>query len=315
MQKLKGLLVFFCLAALLISGCMAEAQAPAQEAAREPLLPIDFSFGAMPLKQNFDTDGKTYWHYEDPTITVHITTDRIKKGNFGCAYWVADVKLQDASQMRTLSDKGFDKISRVQGLSLASRAHPVLAINGDFYCYTGAPFVLRQGRVYVDLLLGELDVLAVDEDGDFHAYHKPRMGDIPFVTEDGQKVYQADGKRIINAFYFGPILVENGQAVEHIERRSDMDVNASRQRMAICQAGPLEYKCICCAGPSRGNEGMTLREFADLCARQNVQVAYNLDGGDSTMLIFDGKRVNDALDSSNRVVGDIIYFASAYQGE
>lgn len=316
MRKLKGLLIFCCLMALLTGACLAESvQAAPGDDAGAPLLPIDFSFGTVPAAENYDTDGKTYWHYEDPTITVHITTDRFKKGGLGCAYWVADVKIQDASQLRTLSDKGFDKTSRVKGLSLASRAHPALAINGDYYCYTGAPFVLRQGQLFVDLLVGDLDVLAVDEDGDFHVYHKPKMGDIPFVTVDGEKVYEVDGKKIINAFYFGPILVENGQVNTNFERRKDMNIDDSRQRMAICQVGPLEYKCICCAGPARGNLGLTMAEFAKLCAQQDVQTAYNLDGGDSTMLIFNGQRVNDTADKSNRVVGDIIYFASAYQGE
>ena len=324
MIKLKGWLIACCVVALLAGGCLAESAGDvgdadavsAQETAREPLLPIDFSFGTKPVAANFKTDGKTYWDYEDPSISVHIIADRYKKGFMGCAYWVATVKLQDASQMRTLSDKGFDKSARVKGLSLASRAHPVMAINGDFYCYRGDQFVLRQGKLYVDLLIGERDLLAIDEDGDFHVYHNPRKEDLESrMVDEDTKEYIVNGKKIINAMHFGPILVENGQLNTQYEKRSDMAADQPRQRMAIAQVGPLEYKCICCAGPSRGSEGLTLDEFAKVVYNQNVQVAYNLDGGDSTMMIFNGKRINDPADNTNRVIGDIIYFASAYQGE
>ena len=56
---------------------------------------------------------------------------------------------------------------------------------------------------------------------------------------------------------------------------------------------------------------MTLREFADLAASLGVRIAYNLDGGDSTLLYFDGRRINEFGSTSSRRLQDIIYFASA----
>ena len=56
---------------------------------------------------------------------------------------------------------------------------------------------------------------------------------------------------------------------------------------------------------------MTIRQFAELTALQEVQVAYNLDGGDSTMLYFHGKKLNDRSKTA-REISDIVYFASAW---
>ena len=82
--------------------------------------------------------------------------------------------------------------------------------------------------------------------------------------------------------------------------------------MCIAQVGPLEYKCICCGPPARGNSGMNLMEFARLVYSLGVETAYNLDGGDSTMMIFNGQKVNDPKSPDTRDIADIIYFASAF---
>ena len=62
--------------------------------------------------------------------------------------------------------------------------------------------------------------------------------------------------------------------------------------------------------PPGKNSGLTLKEFAELVYEYGVQTAYNLDGGDSTMLYFHGEKVNFKDNKSKRNLQDIIYFAS-----
>ena len=135
--------------------------------------------------------------------------------------------------------------------------------------------------------------------------HLPKAGEVSDTV---------NGKKVINAFYFGPILVENGQVPEVVDG-PNMAATERRQRMCIAQVGPLEYMVVCCEAPARGSSGMTLRQFAELVATLGVETAYNLDGGDSTMLIFDGEKLNDVTSTSTRSICDIIYFASAYEEE
>lgn len=45
--------------------------------------------------------------------------------------------------------------------------------------------------------------------------------------------------------------------------------------------------------------------------RLKVENAYNLDGGNSTMVMFKGGYVNRINEETMRTISDIVYFASA----
>ena len=277
------------------------------------LLPIDFSVGPAPKAEGYTTPLS----YEDSTISVQVTV-----ANTGsCAYWYSDVKIRDASQLRTMSASrsgAFDsENAELRAETLFDRSSAVVMISGDFWGSAekrGLGYIVRQGILFKDSLdeggrwdSRLMDVLVIDEDGDFHILDRPVRGSIGGTV---------NGKRILQAFSFGPALVENGQAFTAFEGEQkwiDMSANDRRQRMCICQTGPLSYRMVCCAGPFRGNSGMTLREFADLVASLGVKTAYNLDGGDSTSLFFYKGRINNYGSTSQRKLRDIIYFASAEQ--
>lgn len=275
------------------SGSPAE-HPPATISRPEPLLPIDFS-GGMPLSPARFSDG---CRYQDPTITVEITTGRKDQ----CDWWCADVVIADASQLRTVSAGGFDSSKVMPGTQLAKRVNAVLAVDGDYYWFTGRGFIVRQGIEYLRNPGGKRDVLLIDGAGDFHAIQRATKAKVE------EALTQHD---VVNSLFFGPALVIDGEA-QLIYDNIDMMPEAKRQRIALCQAGPLHYKAICCAAPTRGSVGMDLTEFADLCVELGAQVAYNLDGGDSTMLIFGGEKINDVGNTSTREISDIVYFASAF---
>ncbi len=257
-------------------------------------LPIDFSGGCELDQRNFH--GKS--SYEDPTIRVTLTSGRYSD----CDWWMADIQIVSPTQLRTVSAGGFNTSMTMTGSYLAKSVNAVLAVDGDYYFYTGRGYILRQGILYKNILDGSTDILLIDEDGDFHVVTGARQG---------EGVDTVNGKRVINAMYFGPALVIDGKPVHNVSG-SGMAEDKGRQRMAICQVGPLHYKCICCAGPARGSAGMRLQDFTYFVADMGVQVAYNLDGGDSTMLIFNGEKINDVNNASSRKISDIIYFASAW---
>ncbi len=256
-------------------------------------LPLDDSGGMLPEKGCFQGDEL----YQDPTIRVSIDMGRM----FSCDYWVADIIVLSGSQLRTAAARGFDTFASADGKRLAEHVNAVLAINGDFYAHAGSKYVFRQGILYADTLKGKRDILVIDVAGDFHPIHLAKNGSV------GKTV---DGKAIANVLCFGPILVENGEAVDPGDV-GGIAANEGRQRICIAQAGPLHYKVICCASHRGDSRGMTIRQFAELAALQEVQIAYNLDGGDSTMLYFHGKKLNDRS-KTTREISDIVYFASAW---
>ena len=280
-------------------------------------LPWDFS-GGMPLKTEYFRGNTTY---VDPTIAVKIQYGVFNRGaETGCEYWVASISIAHPSQLRTTAANGFQSEMTMKGTAMAKRVNAVLAINGDYFYFTHHGYILRQGQLFLDDLRGDRDVLLIDEDGDFHIVRNPFTGQVSQTI---------DGKRVVQAFFFGPVLVQNGKMVRDMDLRYDMRAEERRQRMCIAQVGPLEYKCICCGPPARGNSGMNLTEFARLVYEigildaqqkseksgqtvESTMTAYNLDGGDSTMLIFNGQKINDPKSPDTRDIADIIYFASAF---
>ncbi len=290
--------------AVLLALCLAVAPAAAlgtlavdEEDTTHYSLPVNDAPG-LPVDSKFflsDTE------YEDPTIRFTIETGRREE----CDYWIVNVEIKDASQLHTASADGWDSSGVTSGTRMAQRMNALLAINGDYFSYKGHDYVVRQGVTYLNHLRGNRDILVIDEDGDFHGYMAPNRGDIP------EKI---DGKKIINAFSFGPLLVLDGK-IRQGGYSMAMSEDSGCQRMAPAQTGPLQYRIICCAAPRRGSKGMTLEKFRSFVAEMSdIQVAYNLDGGDSTVLIVNGLKINDVENPNTRDLADIIYFATAYPG-
>ena len=286
MRFFKTVLIAFLLLLGVVSACGEEV----------PTLGIDFTPGMPTVRASYISKTE----YKDPTL--HVVIEEGRKDN--CNYWVARVKIGHASQLRTAAAGGFANEFTMKGTYLAKRQNAVLAIDGDYYAYYNYGYILRQGVEYRNNLRAERDVLAIDEDGDFHIFLTPGSG---ALTPEWQ------GKKLINVFHFGPALVIDGE-VGTLSASYWMAPEEKRQRMCLAQTGPLEYMALCCAGPARGSEGMTLRQFANLAKELGAITAYNLDGGDSTMLIFDGEKINDKANANTRDISDIIYFASAWDG-
>jgi len=285
----------------------------AEEKSASFALPINNETGSVPRAEGYTSET----NYQDSTIRVNISTGR----KADCDYWVADIIIRDASQLRTWAagaKHDFSSNATEDALTLAKKSKGVLVLNGDFYTDNsrrGFGYIIRQGELCQNNLdePGKdksrlADILLIDEDGDFHGLHRAGKGEVPETV---------GGKRILNAFTFGPILVENGKAVtdfQGADRWMDMAQGTLKQRICIAQAGHLHYKVICCSGPSYGQPGMYLNDFAQVAEAEGVEIAYNLDGGDSTMLYFNGGKVNGGRRNTLRKLHDIIYFASA-EGE
>lgn len=260
-------------------------------------LPVDFTPGPKVDQACYISETE----YLDPTL--HVVIESGRKDN--CDYWVARVKIGHPSQLRTAAAGGFENEFTMKGIYLARRQNAVLAIDGDYFSYYRYGYILRQGKLYLDKLRGERDVLAIDEDGDFH---------ILFSPERDSMTNTLNGKKLINVFHFGPALVVDGE-LGPMTASYWLAPESKRQRMCIAQTGPLEYMTLCCAGPMRGSEGMDLLQFAQLAKELGAVTAYNLDGGDSTMMIFNGDKINDKENMNTRDISDIIYFASAWDGK
>jgi len=285
------LLMLACLLVLIPSGYIV-AQAEIIE------LPMDAKAGLEPLASGYLSE----WEYEDPSISVKIEKSRIYETD----YLVARVKLANASQIRSTMVGTYYNNYTIGGATMAKRANAVLAINGDFFsARNGVGSVIRLGKQYRNKCNGKYDVLIIDDQGDLHILQNATKADV-----------EAFEGTPINSYTFGPGLVINGVKQTGFV---DMDNAALKeaQRMCLAQVGPLEYLCIASEGPEdKGSVGLTMEQFSELVASfEGVQNAYNLDGGSSTTMVFNGDKINSPRNPKRRHIADMIYFASAWQPE
>ena len=309
-KKLTALMIAIVLVLTAFSAALAEGQIR--------ILPIDLSGGMK-------YDAEASWSkdqnlYEDPTIRAEVHEFRENRINpadeleHGVYFCYVDVTIQDASQLRTAAGdaKDFTRGIMKRTLDIARRVQAVVAVDGDFcnsyYGEEANKYCLRQGVVYRDTVVDYLDMLLIDEDGDFHIL----QGGPELAGADKEEI---DGKKVVNAFQFGPALVIDGEPVpdEYILDEAHSPLTAQPQnwaaRICIAQIEPLHYLVF------SNWHGMTLAQVRDEVMRiAPVKTAYVLDGGNSGQLVFQKHQVNQN-EVNDRDIYDIIYFASAYPGE
>ncbi|MBR4081447.1 MAG: phosphodiester glycosidase family protein [Clostridia bacterium] len=286
------------LAAVMLVGMALLISSPA-EAEIIPL-PLDQTVpGNPPVEGGYLSETE----YKDESIHVTVEHQTVKKVK--CS--IVRIKIADPSQIRTaMSKDSYDDRTYAKAAAMAKQKNAIVAVNGDFFKYFyKIGYVVRQGEFYRDALNGERDVLIIDDHGDFHAVRNATSDDMAaFLANE----FPAD-RRVINTFTLGPVLVENG-VVQEITTR-EFQYRYKMQRVAIVQLGELEYAIVECDGKADASSGMKMADFAEyiLSLFPDAILAYNLDGGGSTNVIFNNERIHRNPDA--RKICDILYFASA----
>lgn len=232
--------------------------------------------------------------YRDDQISISI--EKAEKN--GLEYYVADVQLSDISALKTaFANHTFGKNITQTTSAMAQANQAVFAVNGDYYGFRDSGLIIRNGVLYRDQARNAPDDQALLVDS---------KGNLIVVTEGtvSGPALIADG--ILQSFSFGPVLVQDGQTVPASTKVS-RDANP---RTAIGQIEPLHYIFVVADGRSNTSKGMTLEELAQVFADRGCTVAYNLDGGGSSSMWFNGKIINNPTDGrkkGERSISDIIY--------
>lgn len=212
--------------------------------------------------------------------------------------YVADVTLSSVAYLKTaFAGDSYGRNITGKTSEIAGAHQAVLAINGDFYGARETGYVIRNGVVYRDTP-GEADVLCICGDGSF-AIADPEEISADALRERG--VWQA--------LSFGPVLLEDGNVA--VQEGDEVGRSmASNPRTAIGIIDDLHYVFVVSDGRTEESEGLSLRELARFMADLGVRTAYNLDGGGSSAMVFQGEVVNKPTTNGRireRSVSDIVY--------
>lgn len=220
-------------------------------------------------------------------------------------YHVAHVQIADPTQLRTaLSCEPGDKTKAAPSV-IAGAYNAVVAINGDSYLFRSKGYIVRQGQALRKSPSTDLDMLIIDTAGDFHALRQPTR----------QSLNEALKKwDVAQCFAFGPVLVMDGQ-VQTVYNGYGFSAQDKSPRTAIGQVGPLSYVLVVVDGRLESSRGVTHKQLAEFMGSLGCIVAFNLDGGGSSTLLFGGQVYNSLSEGSERDISDIIYFATGVTGD
>lgn len=214
--------------------------------------------------------------------------------------FLIDVQLKDASGFHAGAAQGeFEALS-----SMAEREGAVLAINADDYGTHKYGVILRDGQC-LRVHDTTRHMLAILPDGSFET-----VSDRTAQTPE-ELASQLQEKNAMHSFEFGPVLVENGQAVEFPASFDVISTRESRRepRTAIGMISPLHYVIVVVDGRQSGySEGISLQNLQKVFVDLGVQTAFNLDGGGSTELWFQGEILNRPAGGHERKLSDCIWF-------
>lgn len=254
------------------------------------------------LSETSDTEtGKitqTDTSYEDDNISISINTYEA----YDTTYYVADVELTSAEYLKTALAQNMFGTNVTETTSEQAEEHnAILAINGDYYGANKSGYVIKNGTVYRSSQRSDskYDDLVIYEDGSFGIINE---------TEVSAEELVKGG--VIQLFAFGPTLVENGEVV--VSQNAEVGkAMASNPRTAIGIIDDCHYILVVADGRSSESEGLSLYELAQIMQEYGCETAYNLDGGGSSTMYFNGEVVNNPTTNghsfSEREVSDIVY--------
>jgi exopolysaccharide biosynthesis protein len=271
-------------------------KAPVPEEKSVAVIPTDTS--ASTEKPITESVSRTETSYRDANIRIEISTKRFADTQV----YIADITLKSLANLKTaIAQNVFGRNITQTTSSLAKSHNALLAINGDFCGYRNEGFVIRNSVLY------RKTPRRTGDDGDLVIYQD---GSFKVVGESSIKAEALMEKGAVQVFSFGPSLLEGG-AVKVGERSEIVGRSSvSNPRTAIGMIGPLHYIFIVSDGRTRSSTGLSLYQLASLLKEQGCQAAYNLDGGGSTTMVFNGKVINyptDGRRTGERNVSDIVY--------
>ncbi|EMG33671.1 phosphodiester glycosidase family protein [Streptococcus oralis] len=236
--------------------------------------------------------------YSDGNISVTLTEKTVNETQV----YVADITLSSSDYLKTaLAQNSYGTNVTAKTSVTAAENNAILAVNSDYYGANNSGYVIRNGVVYRD---------SVREDasnGDLAIY---KDGSFKIIYEDQVSADQLVQDGVVNLLAFGPSLVENGEI--SVDTNTEVgQAMSSNPRTAIGIIDENHYIIIVSDGRTSESKGLSLYQMAEVMKSYGVKTAYNLDGGGSSTLYFNGQVINKPTTGgskiSERAVSDIVY--------
>ena len=234
--------------------------------------------------------------YSDGNITITITEYR----EYDTSIYVADIVLSSPEYLQTaFAQSSYGRNVTAATSEIAESVGAILAINGDYYGAQEEGYVLRNGVLYRSTAASDQVDLVIYEDGSFEIINEEDITAEELLDNGAQQILS-----------FGPTLITEG-TVAVSEGDEVGKARSSNPRTAIGIIDELHYVFVVSDGRTDESEGLSLSQLAEFMAGLGVSTAYNLDGGGSSTMYFNGEVVNNPTSNGRRIeersVSDIVY--------
>ena len=236
-------------------------------------------------------------YYEDENINIKLTT----LTQYDTKIYVADIQISSIDYLKTaFANNIFGRNIKQETSDIASDNNAILAINGDFYGFRNYGLVLRNGVIYRETIKSSSNQedLVIYNDGKFE-----------IINESTANLEKILNNGAMQVFSFGPSLINCGNIT--VSANTEVaQAKASNPRTAVGIIDELHYIFVVSDGRTSESKGLSLYELATVMKNLECTVAYNLDGGGSSTMYFNGKVINNPTSgksNSEREVSDIIY--------
>ncbi|MCD8090827.1 MAG: phosphodiester glycosidase family protein [Clostridiales bacterium] len=234
--------------------------------------------------------------YSDKNFTVTVTEYRTADTNV----YVADITLSSSEFLKTaFADSAYGKNVTEKTSVIAAENNAFVAVNGDYYGAREEGYVIRNGVLYRNTAADNQEDLVIWGDGSFEIINESEVTAEELVDKGARQVLS-----------FGPGLVEKG--VITVDTDDEVaKAKVSNPRTAIGIIDDLHYVFAVADGRTDESEGLTLYQLAGFMSELGVKTAYNLDGGGSSVMYFNGGVINNPTTNGKsikeRSVSDIVY--------
>ena len=214
--------------------------------------------------------------YSSPDLS--ITVSEVNDGNI--TYYLADIYVRDITCFQTaLASDTYGSGFRDSIAGMAALKGALLAVNGDYYGNTSEGVVIRNGTIY-RANATDCDVCVLYYDGTMKV-----MPGSSFSVEEAV----ADGAW--QAWTFGPALLgSSGEILTNFS--SPNRIISANPRTAIGHYEPGHY-CLVVVDGRGESAGITLPQLSKLFHELGCSAAYNLDGGNSSIMVWGDEVINN----------------------
>ena len=261
----------------------------------------------------FEDEENGHWMYVDKTLRVQIVRSweepekklkSDKKQSFFC--YTADIwcDIENGElPMNVWADPENTGKNPKSIHTIALENKLVYAVSADYYQYrVGQKSAKKSYSVGIEIRGGEIrwddpnkkppgmptyETLALFRDG--HVESAPSM-------DRGAEDYQKAGAWQV--YTFGPCLIKDGVFTEQVAKAN----RVLNPRHAFGMVEPGHYVDVICEGRLKkidGSTGVMMETLAQIMMDRGCQVAVNLDGGETAVCAFMGKKLNLVVDPNS----------------